>query len=703
MRGKQNKKKQQILQEEKPGLIPKSFTFGMSIGTYTALFLGIGYGYSAVLQKLAVVGLILVGVTSLRFLIIGAISVRQYGFVNIRASSMQWCGDILYSFFHALCVHTLAYAWGVIYFAYFCFWIFFEYIISCILLSVILFVSALICLSLPVCWGLKKQTPNWYRRFWNQLAICMQGFYLAYFHMAGLNIHEGFSVMYMIKMVYSFVLMILATYAIVLIVPGCAFLTLMEDITEPEQLENWYIELRERKFRRVLFFKPSFKNGEQQNQCPAFLCEQQLKLTKENLKKLLNCGLRFVLVANKPFKSEDFAWADFFFPLTKSLSVSGLELYMYHRSAFISHRWGADGTWYGADGFQFQEILKFLAKHRIVKYVWVDGLCAPQDDQVITMVVIDNLLTIIDKCHFFGCIDGSGVENEYISRVWCLYELFLGTSNQTIKDKTLAKTIAALHPDTMDLSKFQSKPLLDEFVEMLFAGCVFKASDKNRIILNALLVPTMYEDMGECSTSNWRSFFKIMAVSLRKVRATINWVSSASALTYRRFPFQLLLALHIIFLKLRTLASAEDLSTKAQKVFAESVHDSQREGSCGILLPEIIHYARVHWYHNVLGFRKYCVYEMLEIPFVEKIQLFDEADKDSEGHVSGIVCGKLALQVFGICAMVLLHCFPERKACALTFSLHDEKLELSSSLWIDWDEHSKKMMDKKEWSSYIII
>jgi len=703
-----------MLPKNREGVSTAFHLLGASLGIYWVF--GIGGGLGTRDAGLFLFGVFCACLSGFVMVCLWVKSLMQCRF-DKNITSTELCSGIIFSLMHCIFSNLCAYVLGILTIPLFGCKLFFE-----ILLSAAVFICAVVSTSIilpftPLFVALNFRNPLWVslKKFWGQFGICSQGFYATCFHVVGLNIHSQFSLMYFLKLLFAGIYMVLITYALVLLAPACFFLTFVEKVKTKHQLEGWYRELEKNKFDRKLLLKLSFKSFEQRSECPKIIAAGGLGLTLENFEPLLQTGLRFEIVPSGPIK------ANLFFRLVFTLSVvfasGGLRYYVYHRSAFVSHRWGDSKTctWYGHKGWQFREVLKYLEKHSAVQYVWIDGLCAPQDGE--KMVVIDHLAEIVNGCHFFICIDGSGVEldiddqpklqrdtpkeNKYMSRVWCLYELFLGGRAGKYNEKSLQKTLVPIFPDDLNISEFLKNKEKDIVVSSLFNGSVQVDEDKNRILLNVLGISDVYQKMG--SILEMGGLFQ----NLR-----IHFLTSYNC-AYQYFPFELAIALHFVFLKLQSYLSKETLdkltlagqSKAPRKIKLVKVQPSPEHKVCCLLSDEIKYYAQVHWHQHYLGFRTYFAKELFTLDFslLKKFQVLERHDLESvvidEG--SKQICARFQLTFFGQDTCAILKCFPDNKTCTVVFEERAKSWAPASSGWKDyeWIETTKEQVVKtKVWA-----
>jgi len=372
-----------------------------------------------------------------------------------------------------------------------------EFISGFVVFMAVALLSLTVIIAMPFMYIVCLRPPSWFTRFWKQYWMILQGAWKS-------DLERN------IPCCLVFLCFIPRVLYSCFWAPPCLFLTLIEEVTTISQLESWYKELRKNQFHRMVLIQPAFQSKQQKMDCPEIIARNSLKLKRENLQSLQECGLKIFLVPACNFTRN---CLQLFFPFSTSAVLSHCRTYLYHHSLFVSHRWAADSTWYGENGWQFREVLTFVSKHSQIKFMWVDGLCAPQDES--TMIVIDHLSEIIKQCYYFISIDGSYYdatkevrsEERYLSRVWCLYELYLGRCSEIVQEffvipesarQTRTKNVVAVFPDNLNLTLLTNEEMdNDKFIESLFGGAAFQTLDKNRIILNVLEVPMFMKSCWE--------------------------------------------------------------------------------------------------------------------------------------------------------------------------------------------------------------
>jgi len=504
---------------------------------------------------------------------------------------------------------------------------------------------------------------------------------------------------------------------LIILIPPCFLGSFITEVVLEDELEKWYEELARGKLDRILFIVPHLETINEKEQSIDWFTHST-KLTRENLKVLRENGLIPVLLPTKSFKCR--FW--YVYPLSHNLSKDLFINCFYHQSAFISHQWARDGTWHGARGWQFHKIINFLVDKPKIKYVWVDGLCAPQEQYIptkgleptqvvnVTMVVIDHLSVIIDQCQYVGCIDGSAFDigsvaaDRYLNRVWCLYELFLGYTEHNHKFawimaprcKRAPRTVSALFPEDfqVDLQKNKS---IEKLLESLFSSFATEAKDQRRIIYNVLGV----------GTNDTRSNQSMCLLWWNRFIACLD----SYPCSYSYFPLEKIVALHVALLKAEAIFASSEKELQSMRTYKNEERfpynlaeaETLSEKDCGsIITPQLHLYSKLNRHQHFLGFDSYSINQLFLLPFLQRVKIFLPDQNQIPPNENSVVCSNLAMNVFGIDAVVTINCCLHQNTCFLRCALQDKHDEAEFQGWCEWNQGVHQIVSKCFWYSFLI-
>jgi len=541
-----------------------------------------------------------------------------------------------------------------------------------IMLSVL---CKILCLEKPAC----------IRRYGNNMQLCVEA--LDLFNIP--DIDTATRTFWKLRLIFSVGL-------------GCFLIQFYEDVETVEQLNSWYSELSDGKFDRLLLLKPAFKDETQKANCPSFVARNLLGLKKENFDQLRSFGLNFVLIKLNIARVPSWFPVGFAFENMLLEFMLYAKMGIYRRSIFLSHRWGADKTWHGIDGWQFKKSLDYLFGNPALCFMWIDGLCAPQEDKKLTMVVIDNLPTIIRQCKFFVCIDGSFYGRKvvpqdelYFNRVWCLYELFLRSCPtkmlHTFCFKQPDKPVEIIFPDNLELPSFDESDK-ENIIELLLRGFVFDSADKVQIILNILGIPKVSQE--NCTQSSLRQNMFLKWNELFDV-------DTFFVMRFSYFPFATLIALTILFHRFECQHCWQQNHLPCNVSLENNANKS-------LLVPEILYFAERHWYRNLFGFQVYFVEEIFELQFLRKINIVICQDIERGAAPIQNICCHFMFNVWGMNVFATLVSLEPMNCCFINFREWDTdriKNISDQNTWWDWNAETQARLQSRNegWLRYSLL